>query len=100
MARFEIPEGWTAQAFQFTLDLTGEQAECVRRQFGGRRKARNWAVATLKEDVTRYRETGVETEKPSLPALRKRWNRVKDTECCNAETGEVWWAADQQGSVR
>lgn len=26
MARFEIPDGWTAQAFQFTLDLTDAQA--------------------------------------------------------------------------
>lgn len=91
MARFEIPCGWTAQAFQFTLDPTDEQAVCARRQFGGRRKARNWAVATLKADLTTYRETGGTTEKPSLPALRKRWNQVKDTECRNPETGEVWW---------
>lgn len=91
MARFEIPDGWTAQAFQFTLDLTDEQAACVRRQFGGRRKARNWAVATLKADLARYHSTGEETEKPSLPSLRKRWNQAKDTECYNPETGEVWW---------
>lgn len=90
-ARFEIPDGWTAQAFQFTLDPTQGQAACVRRQFGGRRKARNWAVATLKADLAAYRESGVETEKPSLAVLRKRWNQVKDTECCNPETGEVWW---------
>ncbi|UER55059.1 transposase [Kineosporiaceae bacterium SCSIO 59966] len=89
--RFEIPAGWTAQAFCFTLDLTDEQAARVRRQFGGRRKARNWAVATLKADLTAYRETGVETEKPSLPGLRKRWNQVKDTECRDVQTGEVWW---------
>ncbi|WP_375001577.1 IS607 family element RNA-guided endonuclease TnpB [Aeromicrobium sp. CTD01-1L150] len=91
MARFEIPDGWTVQAFQFTLDCTDEQAACVRRQFGGRRKARNWAVAALKADLTAYRETGVETEKPSLAGLRKRWNRVKDAECVDAETAEVWW---------
>lgn len=91
MARFEIPDGWTPQAFQFTLDLTDDQAACVRRQFGGRRKARNWAVATLKADLATYQATGETTEKPSLPGLRKRWNQVKDTECCNPETGEVWW---------
>ena len=91
MARFEIPDGWTAQAFQFTLDPTDEQASCVRRQFGARRKARNWAVATLKADLAAYHATGAETEKPSLQGLRKRWNQVKDTECCNPETGEVWW---------
>jgi putative transposase len=91
VARFEIPDGWTAQAFQFALALTGEQAACVRRQFGGRRKARNWAVATLKADIVCYHETGEETEQPSLAGLRKRWNQVKDTECLDAETGQVWW---------
>jgi hypothetical protein len=40
-ARFEVPEGWSVQAFQFALDCTPEQAACVRRQFGGRRYARN-----------------------------------------------------------
>jgi putative transposase len=79
------------QAFVFTLDPTTEQAACVRRQFGGRRKARNWAVATLKSDLSRYNETGEATERPSLAGLRKRWNQVKDTECVNTETGEVWW---------
>ncbi len=45
----------------------------------------------MKADLAAYHESGVEAEKPSLPALRKRWNQAKDTECCNAETGEVWW---------
>ena len=88
MARFEVPDGWTVQAFQFALDCTPEQAACVRRQFGGRRYARNWAVATLKEDLARYRETGEQTDAPSLAGLRKRWNQVKDTECVDAETGQ------------
>ena len=91
MARFEIPGGWTVQAFQFALDCTPEQAACVRRQFGGRRYARNWAVRTLKEDLTRYRQAGEETGAPSLAGLRKRWNRVKDSECTDAGTGLVWW---------
>src|SRR6185437_11000261 len=91
MARFTIPDGWTVQAFQFALDCTAEQEARLRRQFGGRRYARNWAVRTLKEDITRYRETGQETEPPSLAGLRRRWNQVKDTECTDADTGEVWW---------
>ncbi len=48
MARFEIPDGSTMHAFQFALDCTPEQEACLRRQFGGRRYARNWAVRTLK----------------------------------------------------
>jgi putative transposase len=91
MGRFAIPSGWTVQAFVFALDCTAEQEACLRRQFGGRRYARNWAVCTLKEDIAKYRETGEETEAPSLAGLRKRWNRVKDAECMDAETGEVWW---------
>jgi putative transposase len=91
MGRFTVPDGWTVQAFQFALDCTAEQEACLRRQFGGRRYARNWAVRTLKEDITRYRETGAETGAPSLAGLRERWNQVKDTECADAATGEVWW---------
>lgn len=91
MARFEIPDGSTMQAFQFALDCTPEQEACLRRQFGGRRYARNWAVRTLKEDITRYRETGEKTDAPSLAGLRKRWNQVKDKECTDADTGQVWW---------
>ncbi len=91
MARFGIPEGWTVQAFCFALDPSPEQAACLRRQFGGRRYARNWAVRTLKDDLTRYQETGEQTAAPSLAGLRKRWNQAKDAECVDAETGLVWW---------
>ena len=91
MARFVVPDGWTVQAFQFALDCTAEQEACLRRQFGGRRYARNWAVRTVKEDLDRYREAGQETGVPSLAGLRKRWNQVKDLECTDADTGEVWW---------
>jgi putative transposase len=91
VARFEIPDGWTAQAFCFALDPSPAQAACLRRQFGGRRHARNWAVRTLKDDLDRYQQTGEQAAAPSLAGLRKRWNRVKDAECTDAETGEVWW---------
>jgi putative transposase len=79
------------QAFQFALDCTPEQAACVRRQFGGRRYAHNWAVRTLRSDIDAYHATGVETDKPSLAGLRKRWNKAKHTECIDADTGEMWW---------
>jgi putative transposase len=91
VARFEIPEGWTVQAFQFALDCTPQQAAVIRRQFGGRRHARNWAVRTLREDITGYLATGEQTGKPTLAGLRKRWNQVKDAECVDAQTGQVWW---------
>ena len=91
MAKFEIPEGCSVQAFRFTLDPTEDQARALARHFGARRKAYNWAVAALKADIGAWRETGVQTAKPSLQVLRKRWNTVKDAVCVNAETGDVWW---------
>ena len=89
--RFEVPQGWTVQAFQFALDCTPAQAGCVRRQFGGRRYARNWAVRTLKSDIDAYRATGAQTDKPSFFGMRARWNKTKHTESVDADTGEVWW---------
>jgi putative transposase len=91
VGRFEVPDGWVVQAFVFALDCAPEQAACVRRQFGGRRYARNWAVRTLKDDLARYRESGEKTGKPSLASMRMRWNRAKGAECADAETGEAWW---------
>lgn len=91
MAGFEVADGWCVQAFRFTLDPTEDQASALARHFGARRKAYNWTVAALKADIQTWRETGVETAKPSLRVLRKRWNTVKNQVCVNAETGEVWW---------
>jgi putative transposase len=61
MAKFEVPQGWSVQAFGFTLDPTEDQARGLARHFGARRKAYNWAVAALKADIEAWRETGVET---------------------------------------
>jgi putative transposase len=79
------------QAFQFALDCTLEQAACVRRQFGGRRYAYNWAVRKMKTDLVAFHATTTESPPPSLFGLRKRFNTVKDAECVDADTGQVWW---------
>jgi putative transposase len=92
MARFEIPDGWCVQAFRFTLDPTQEQARALARHFGARRKAYNWTVATLKADIQAWHAAGVQTEKPALRVLRKRWNQVKNDVCVNVETGLPWWS--------
>lgn len=91
MGRFEVPDGSTVQAFEFALDLSGEQASVVGRQFGGRRYAYNWTVRTLKDDIEAFHATGSESPAPSMLGLRKRWNQVKDRECVDRETGERWW---------
>ncbi|HEX4558318.1 MAG TPA: IS607 family element RNA-guided endonuclease TnpB, partial [Mycobacterium sp.] len=90
-ATFEIPDGWCVQAYRFTLDPTEDQATNLARHFGARRKAFNWTVTTLKADIDAWHATGLETAKPSLRVLRKRWNTVKNDVCVNAETGAVWW---------
>lgn len=90
-AKFEIPDGWTVQAFKFTLEPTEVQAASLARHFGARRKAFNWTVATMKADLTAYRGHGIETDKPSFRGLRAHWNRVKDEVCVNPVTGETWW---------
>ena len=91
MAKFAVPEGWCIQAFRFTLDPTEDQAASLARHFGARRKAYNWTVATLKADIQAWHAAGVQTAKPSLQVLRKRWNSVKDDVCVNSGTGAVWW---------
>jgi putative transposase len=91
VARFEIPLGYTVQSFRFTLNPTEDQSRMLARHFGARRKAYNWTVATLKADIQVWNETGVETAKPSLRVLRKRWNTVKNEVCVSADTGAVWW---------
>lgn len=90
-ATFEIPDGWCVQAFRYTLDPTKDQASSLARHFGARRKAYNWTVATLKADIEAWNATGVQTAKPSLRVLRKRWNTVKNNVCVDAESGAVWW---------
>jgi putative transposase len=92
MPRFEVPAGWCVQAFRFTLDPTEDQVRALARHFGARRKAYNWTVAALKADIEQWHATGVETAKPSLRVLRKRWNQVKSDVCVNAETGQPWWS--------
>ncbi|CCK59185.1 Transposase (fragment) [Mycobacterium canettii CIPT 140070010] len=92
MARLEVLDRWCVQVFWFTLDPTEDQGRALARHFGARRKAYNWTVAVLKADIQTWRETGVETAKPSLRVLRKRWNTVKNDVCVNAETGAVWWS--------
>src|SRR5579884_3705341 len=92
MARkYAAPDGWTLQAFQFALDPTPKQWQTIRRQWGGRRYAYNWAVRTLKADLEAYHATGESREPPSFYGLRWRWNREKATECLDRETGEAWW---------
>jgi putative transposase len=93
VARFEVPGGWGLQAFSFALDPAPGQFQVLARQFGGRRKAYNWAVRQLKNGIEAYHAGTADPDAPppSFYGLRRRWNQAKNGECVDKETGEVWW---------
>jgi len=64
----------------------------IARFFGARRKAYNWTLEQIKAGIDAYEATGVESKRPSLYGLRKRWNAERSAICVNTETGEVWWS--------
>ena len=81
------------QCFEFALEAPpAAQAVLIERSFGARRFAHNWAVAAIKADLDRYRETGESSPAPSLFGLRRRWNRAKHEVAVDAATGEPWWS--------
>ena len=51
MARFEIPEGWVAQAYRFALDPTPAQEDALRSHAGARNFAYNTMLATVKANL-------------------------------------------------
>jgi putative transposase len=89
--RYSPPNGQIIQAFAFALEPSPDQSAMIARFFGARRKAFNWTLAQITDDVARHRETGESGTPPSFYSLRKRWNAQKDTVCVNADSGEVWW---------
>ena len=91
MAKYKPPEGWKLQAFEFALDPAGGQGEAIRRHFGARRFAYNWAVEQLKRDLDLYREQGVSVDPPSLAGMRKRWNLCKEELAVNRRDKRSWW---------
>ncbi|WP_155723450.1 helix-turn-helix domain-containing protein, partial [Mycobacterium avium] len=48
MARFEVPEGWTAQAYRFALDPTPTQLRGLASHAGAARFAHNHMLALVK----------------------------------------------------
>jgi putative transposase len=89
--RYVAPDAHSIQAFTFALEPTLEQSAQIARFFGARRFAFNWTLATINDDLERYRETGESGPAPSFYGVRKRWNTDKDTVCANADSGEIWW---------
>ena len=100
MARFEVPEGWTAQAYRFALDPSPSQIRAFRSHAGGARKAYNTMLALVKAVIDQRkaeRSYGIaEADLTpalnwSLAGLRREWNRRKDE-------AAPWWAENSKES--
>ena len=98
MARFEVPEGWTAQAYRFALDPSPAQVRAFRSHAGAARKAHNTMLALVKAvmDQRRAERSYGIAEADLTPALnwslaglRKEWNRRKDQ-------AAPWWAENSK----
>ena len=98
MGRFQIPDGWTVQAYRFALDPTPTQLRGLASHAGAARFAHNHMLALVKavmDQRTAERSYGVpEAELTpalgwSLPALRKVWNQRKSS-CA------PWWAENSK----
>ena len=98
MARFEVPDGWTAQAYRFALDPTPAQASMPESHCGAARFAFNHMLGVVKANLDQRsaeRSSGVAEQELtpaqgwSLAPLRKTWNAGKD---------EVapWWPANSK----
>ena len=97
--RFEIPQGWVAQAYRFALDPTPAQAEALGSHAGGARFAYNVMLAAVKANLDQRaaeRSYGIAEQDltPSLgwsfQALRNDFNRRKHTVAVRAD-GTPWW---------
>jgi putative transposase len=99
LARFEIPNGWIAQAYQFALDPTPRQTDALVSHAGGARFAYNTMLAAVKANLDQRaaeRSYGIaEAELTpcmgwSFQSLRNDWNRRKHTAAVR-EDGTPWW---------
>ena len=75
--RFEVPDGWSVQAFRFALDCDRAGRVCAAPFRWPPRKACNWAVAHPQSRYRRVAGSGVETEKPSRSGCGNAGTRSK-----------------------
>ncbi|MGW6423820.1 helix-turn-helix domain-containing protein [Nocardia sp. NPDC055053] len=98
MARFDLPDGSTVQAYRFALDPTPQQLRMIRSQCGASRFAFNHMLALVKAVVDQRaaeRTYGIADADLtpsigwSLPKLRKIWNQRKHQHA-------PWWAENSK----
>ncbi|WP_211229592.1 IS607 family element RNA-guided endonuclease TnpB [Nakamurella lactea] len=87
-----VPTGWAVTGAQFEVcwPEDPERASLIRSHFGARRKAYNWALGTVKDDMDARTQDQTHTStRWTLADLRRRWNTEKDTVA-------PWWAANSK----
>ncbi len=98
MAVFEVPDGWTAQAYRFALDPTPAQVGMLESHCGAARFAFNHMLGVVKANLDQRaaeRFYGVAEEELtpaqgwSLAQLRKTWNGCKNMVA-------PWWEANSK----
>jgi putative transposase len=98
MARFEVPEGWAAQAYRFTLDPTPTQVSMLESHCGAARFAFNDMLGVVKANLDQRsaeRSYGI-AEEELTPA--QGWSLAKLRKTWNARKREVapWWDANSK----
>ncbi|MFI1239180.1 IS607 family element RNA-guided endonuclease TnpB [Nocardia salmonicida] len=98
MSRFDIPEGWTMQAYRFAIDPTPQQLPVFGSHCGASRFVFNHMLAFVKAVMDQRiaeRSYGVSATELtpsigwSLPKLRKIWNKRKHEHA-------PWWAENSK----
>jgi len=99
VARFEIPQGWTAQGYQFALDPTPAQARALDSHAGVARFAYNTMLAAVKANLDQRRAErsyGINEGQLtpamgwSFQSLRNDFNRRKHRVAIGGD-GVTWW---------
>ncbi len=98
MARFEVPEGWVAQAYRFALDPTPAQVSMLESHCGAARFAFNDMLGVVKANLDQRsaeRTYGM-TEQELTPA--QGWSLAQLRKTWNARKGEMapWWEANSK----
>lgn len=88
----KLPSGWLVTAAKFEVEWPCDVDRCmlVRSHFGARRKAFNWGLARVKDDLDA--KTVDPVHEPvgwDLGSLRKAWNQAKDDVA-------PWWATNSK----
>src|SRR5579875_2115284 len=87
-----VPSGWVLRGATFEVEWPCDPQRCqkIRSHFGARRKAYNWALARVKDDLeAKKTDPAHQSVAWTLPALRQAWNREKATVA-------PWWAENSK----